>query len=93
MPTALRASAEERSALAPHVVAPLWRAPLAQSAGTQRKVTDERCADPTLSMQTLHVPHVISAVLEHAHPCRLHSGGSLRSQQGLRAMSRGRSEA
>jgi hypothetical protein len=87
VPTALRASAEERSALAPHVVAPL-----AQSAGTQRKVTDERCGDPTLSVQTLHVPHVIRAVLEHAHPFRLHNGGSLGSQLGLRAGSRGRAE-
>ena len=72
---------------------PRKSAPLAQSAGTQRKVTDERCGDPTLSVQTLYVPHVISAALEHAHPFRLHSGGSLRSQQGPRAVSRGRSEA
>src|SRR5262249_18577396 len=61
LPAALRASAEERSDLAAHFVALLWRAPLVQSAGTQRKVTDERCGDPTLSVQTLRVPHVISA--------------------------------
>ena len=40
VPTALRASAQERSGLVPHFVAPLWRAPLVQSAGTRRKVTD-----------------------------------------------------
>ena len=32
VPAALRASARERSGLAAHCVAPLWRAPLAQSA-------------------------------------------------------------
>jgi len=35
VPTALRASAQERSGLAAHFVAPLWRAPLVQSARTK----------------------------------------------------------
>src|SRR5713226_7291160 len=45
----------------------------------------------TLRVQTpLRPLHVIVAALEHVHPSRLHSGGSRRSHQGLRATLQGR---
>ena len=89
VPTALRASAQERSGLAAHFVAPLWRAPLVQSAKGRALI--EKRGIFTLRVQTpLRPLHVIVAALEHVHPSRLHSGGSRRSHQGLRATLQGR---
>jgi hypothetical protein len=91
VPAALRASAQRRSGLAAYFVAPLWRAPLVQSA-KGKSLIDKR-GNSTLRVQTPHSPRVIVAALEHAHPSILPNGGSLRSHPVRHAPRRAGHEA